>query len=162
MTRQAFTLDQANALLPHVRATLRRIQAGQEAARRRLDKMAVLQALWGDDVHEPGHMDHDEYAQHMRSLERIGRAIERLVSDRFTDRGIRFPAGGFEHGIVDFPTTLDGRWVYLCWHAGEEEVTHWHELGSGFAGRKTITQNVAERMGLDGDPALEDDSALDF
>ena len=162
MTRQPFSVDQANGLLPHIRATFRRIHAGREAARRRADKIAVLLALWGDAVREPGNPDFDELRSHERSLRRIGRAIERLVADRLTDRGIRLPAGGLDHGLVDFPTTLDGRWIYLCWHAGEGEVAHWHEIDEGFAGRHPITPDLADRLAVEGDPALEDDSVLDF
>lgn len=162
MVRRAFTVEQANALLPHVRATFRRVQAGGEAARRRLDKIAVLEMLWGEAVGDPENPDHAELLAHRKALDRIGRAIDRLVRDRFTNAGIRLPAGGLEHGLVDFPTTLDGRWVYLCWHAGEDEVGYWHEVTGGFAGRRRITPDVAARMGLAGDPALEDDAALDF
>ncbi|MDX1393697.1 MAG: DUF2203 domain-containing protein [Gemmatimonadota bacterium] len=162
MIRQAFTVEQANALLPHVRATFRRIHAGREAARRRVDKMAVLHALWGDAVNDPDNHDHDEMVAHERALQRIGRAIERLVRDRLTDRGIRLPSGGLDHGLVDFPTTLDGRWVYLCWHAGEDTIGFWHEIDSGFAGRRPITAELAARIAAEDDPALEDDSVLDF
>lgn len=162
MTRRAFTVEAANAILPHVRATLRRIQAGRDAGRRRLDKIAVLEALWGEAVLDEGNPDHEELLQHQRSLDRIRRAIDRLIQDRLHGAGIRLPAGGLEHGLVDFPTTLDGRWVYLCWHAGEEDVRFFHEIEAGFAGRRPITPEIEERMGLEGDPALEDDSRLDF
>ena len=74
----------------------------------------------------------------------------------------RLPAGGLDHGLVDFPTTLDGRWIYLCWHAGEPEVAFWHETSEGFAGRRPITPELAERLAIDGDPALLDDSSLNF
>lgn len=162
MSRHAFTVEEANALLPHVRATLRRIRFGRQAARRRLDRLGVLELLWGDAVRRPDHVDHDEYQAHHRSLARIHRAIERLVRERLTERGIRFPVGGIEHGLVDFPTTLDGRWVYLCWRHDEPRVAFWHEVESGFAGRRPITARQAERMGRADDPAHRDDSTLDF
>lgn len=162
MTQRAFTVEQADALLPHVRATLRRIQAGQEEARTRADKIAVLDALWGDAVLEPANPDYDELEAHQKGLTRIQRAIERLVHERLTGVGVRLPAGGLHHGLVDFPSTLDGRWVYLCWHAGESEVTYWHEIDAGFAGRSRITPELEARLGSEGDPALEDDSVLDF
>jgi len=162
MPRQAFALEQANALLPHVRATFRRIRAGRDAARRRADKIAVLHALWGDAAGEPGNPDYEELRAHERALDRSGRAIERLIGDRLTERGIRLPAGGLTHEMVDFPTTLDGRWVYLCWRAGEERVAHFHEIDGGFSGRRPITKDIESKFALVGDPALEDDSALDF
>jgi len=162
MTHRAFTVEQADALLPHVRTTFRRIEAGREAARRRTDKLAVLGILWGEDLLDPANPDHGELQGHRRALRRIGRAVGRLVQSRFTEVGIRLPAGGLEHGIADFPSTLDGRWVYLCWHAGEQEIAFWHEIQAGFAGRRPITPEIAARLGREGDPALEDDSVLDF
>ena len=44
----------------------------------------------------------------------------------------------FEMGLVDFPSIRDGREVYLCWNLGEQQVTHWHEVSAGFAGRKPL------------------------
>jgi hypothetical protein len=43
-----------------------------------------------------------------------------------------------DRGIVDFPSVREGREVYLCWHVGEPAITHWHELESGFAGRRPL------------------------
>jgi hypothetical protein len=41
-------------------------------------------------------------------------------------------------GLLDFPSSRDGREIELCWHVGEDEVAYWHEIGAGFAGRKPI------------------------
>jgi hypothetical protein len=41
-------------------------------------------------------------------------------------------------GLCDFPHQRDGRVVYLCWKQDEEEVSWWHDLDSGFAGRQPI------------------------
>lgn len=162
MTRQAFTVEEANALLPHVRATLRRIQAGRDAAQRRVDQLGVLDALWGDAVQKPANPDHEDYLRYRRSLGRIHRAIERLVRERLSERGIRFPLGGIEHGLVDFPTTLDGRWIYLCWQAGEDEIRSWHEIDGGFAGRRPLTPEILLRLARPDDDVRDDDTVLDF
>jgi hypothetical protein len=162
MSRHAFSVEEANSLLPHVRATLRRIQTGRDAAQRRVDQLGALDALWGDAVQTPANPDHDEYLRYRRSLGRIHRAIERLVRQRLNERGIRFPLGGLEHGLVDFPTTLDGRWIYLCWQAGEDEIRFWHEIGGGFAGRRPLTPKILLRLARPDDAARDDDSVLDF
>lgn len=44
----------------------------------------------------------------------------------------------FNTGLVDFPAEFEGRKVWLCWKLGEAEVSHWHELEAGFAGRRPI------------------------
>ena len=33
---------------------------------------------------------------------------------------------------------LHGRTVYLCWRYGEERITHYHELETGFASRRPL------------------------
>mgnify|MGYP001382773217 CR=1 FL=1 len=47
---------------------------------------------------------------------------------------------GFAQGIVDFPSTLDGREIWLCWKAGEERVAWWHERDAGFLARQPLTE----------------------
>lgn len=41
-------------------------------------------------------------------------------------------------GLVDFPTTIEGRPALLCWKLGEGDVQFWHDLESGFAGRQPL------------------------
>ena len=41
-------------------------------------------------------------------------------------------------GLLDFLSQRDGRDVYLCWRYGEDSVSHFHELHTGFAGRQEI------------------------
>jgi hypothetical protein len=43
-------------------------------------------------------------------------------------------------GLIDFPALYEGRRVWLCWKLGEPELTHWHELDAGFAGRRVIDE----------------------
>jgi hypothetical protein len=45
---------------------------------------------------------------------------------------------GFETGLVDFPSVMEGRDIYLCWQFDEPRVAHWHEIDSGFAGRQSL------------------------
>ena len=46
----------------------------------------------------------------------------------------------YQTGLIDFVGRHDGRDVYLCWKLGEERITHWHELDSGFAGRQSVSK----------------------
>ena len=162
MGHHAFTVDEANKMLPEVRAAIDQIHRLRDLAGSKMDQLAVLDALWGDLVSQSANPDHDEYAQHHHSLSEYGRAIEELIQQRLVDRDIRFPVGGLEHGLVDFPTTLDGRWVYLCWQSGEPKVAYWHEVSGGYAGRRPITAEQRQRLGRLDDPARREDSALDF
>ena len=44
----------------------------------------------------------------------------------------------FKRGIINFPTLYHGRKVFLCWHPGEDRVSHWHELDETFSDRAKI------------------------
>lgn len=47
-----------------------------------------------------------------------------------------------DRGLVDFLGIRSEREIYLCWHYGEEDIAYWHELNSGFAGRRPIDEYV--------------------
>lgn len=41
-------------------------------------------------------------------------------------------------GLIDFPSMREGRAVYLCWKAGEEEIGYWHPMDEGFGSRRPL------------------------
>jgi hypothetical protein len=54
-----------------------------------------------------------------------------------------FPAQGLDLKglaplLLDFPSSLDGEPVLLCWLEGENELGWYHKLAHGFAGRRRI------------------------
>jgi hypothetical protein len=151
MSRRNFTVAEANALLPHLEEILGRIQELRGLVRGRSDQLKILDVIWGRGVAEPENPDHREFRTHRQEIGQAVREIERLLREEILALGIRFPPGGLDHGLLDFPSVLDGRWVYLCWQLGEPEVEAWHELHAGFAGRNPLTPEEAHRMGR-GDP----------
>ena len=44
----------------------------------------------------------------------------------------------FDRGLVDFPHIRDGREVFLCWEFDEEDISFWHDLDAGYAGRERL------------------------
>ena len=43
-----------------------------------------------------------------------------------------------DRGLIDFPSILEEREVYLCWELGEDSVAWWHDLDSGYRGRQPL------------------------
>ncbi len=43
-----------------------------------------------------------------------------------------------DQGLLDFPSKRFDEDVWLCWKYGETEIKFWHEIDSGFLGRKPI------------------------
>ena len=48
----------------------------------------------------------------------------------------------YQTGLVDFTGQHQGREVCLCWKLGEAKIGFWHELQTGFAGRKPVSELV--------------------
>ena len=46
---------------------------------------------------------------------------------------------GIDQGLLDFPSRRFDEDVWLCWKDGETEIKFWHDMNSGFNGRKPIT-----------------------
>jgi hypothetical protein len=68
-------------------------------------------------------------------------------------------------GLVDFRTLVDGREAYLCWKLDEEEILWWHELDSGFSGRRPVSElqetvsASSTATGNDGHDSVNEDDA---
>ena len=45
-----------------------------------------------------------------------------------------------ERGLVDFPALVSGRQVWLCWQHGETIIGWWHDLETGFDGRRALAE----------------------
>lgn len=41
-------------------------------------------------------------------------------------------------GLIDFRSLRGGEEVYLCWRLGEGRIAWWHDLESGFQGRRPL------------------------
>ena len=145
-----FTVEQANAVLPLVRAiTQDLVQLSREVIERR-ERLALLSGGRKSTAKDP---DSEELRQIEEELDKDSEQLE-VYAEELRELGVE-PKSGTE-GLVDFPSLMDGRIVLLCWKLGETEVTHWHELNAGFAGRQSLVAgSVAE--GSDGhDGTLHD------
>jgi hypothetical protein len=149
VSERHFTVAEAQAMLPEIGRAMDEIAALRDALQRRVDRIKILDALWGAAVREPGNPDREEFLTERAAVRRTLREIERIVETRIVAQGVRFPEGGLEHGLVDFPTWFQGRTVYLCWQRGESSILAWHEVDGGFKGRRPLTPEQARLMGRD-------------
>ena len=54
--------------------------------------------------------------------------------------GLGLTLRDIEHGLVDFPALVAGRQVWLCWQRGETAIGFWHDLETGFSGRRPLAE----------------------
>ncbi len=146
---KAFTVEEANGLIATMEAVMEGIAHLRDQVEAHDEQLQILDALWGPQVLISENPDHSEFVRHRAGRDGAVERIQTMMREEIVARGIRFPPGGLEHGLLDFPTTLDGRWVYLCWKRGESRVDQWHEITDGFAGRQPVTPDHERRMGVE-------------
>jgi hypothetical protein len=119
-----YTRDEARALLPQVRQWLARLNELRPNLER-YDKQ--LNGMLKDGQDLGGNLVNDW----VRTLA----AMQKVLTE-FHRRDIQLK--DVERGLLDFPAIIGGREVFLCWEDGEEDIEHWHELDTGYAGRERI------------------------
>jgi hypothetical protein len=138
MTTRYFTLDEVNRMVPQVTAAFERL------IQLRVQMRGVYTRLEGAGFAPVG----DDFPLAVEG------ASASVVSDRaalmalisaFRDESAALEQAGcvlkgFDPGLVDWYARVGGRDVLLCWRFGEKRVEWWHDVDSGFAGRRPISE----------------------
>lgn len=144
-----FTVEEANAMLPLVRAIVSDLV---ELSRDVIDRRQRLSQLVAhdeeDDRRDPSDPYKSELVQIREELEKDALRLQEYV-DELRQLGVE-PKSAPE-GLVDFPAMIEDRRVYLCWKLGEPEVLHWHELDAGYPGRQPLAAGTAAQPADDAD-----------
>lgn len=126
-----FTVDEANALIPMLVPVLEEIRSVYQRIRGAAETVSEFERRAGGN----GHGAHAEVFAPENDL----RAIHKDLADRVEylhAMGVQLK--DVEHGVVDFPTRMGDRHVLLCWRLGEDRVGFWHEIETGFSGRRPL------------------------
>jgi hypothetical protein len=134
MTAKYFTVDQANRTLPLVRRIV--IDIVEEYGRWKEHVFRYELVAAGSSADKGESVEQVALREKVDdSAQRINQFVEELV-------GIGCVLKGFEEGLVDFHSRLDGRDVLLCWRLGEESIEYWHEADAGYAGRQPLPEGA--------------------
>ena len=125
MSLRYFTVQEANALLPELEPLVGRVLALRARASHHSREMGALLVDLSSDIGGslPSRLT-GEFAE-----------IEELI-ERIQSYGIVLKS--LEAGLLDFLCERDGRDVFLCWRYGEPAVQYYHELHTGYQGRRSI------------------------
>jgi hypothetical protein len=137
-----FTLEAVNAMIPRLAMLV-----GQQLARRgEIEaRLKSLSAIVGEVPEEIAHDAGDPTEVRELKHELIQRIEEYQAAwKEVEDMGAVLKDARL--GLVDFYGNVDGKLVWLCWKYGESEVSHYHALDEGFAGRKALRHSVRQRL----------------
>ena len=119
-----FTREEANAALPALRRLLQRLRDAKDMLTDAEAHEALSDAAPTNGGGEPG-------AQVGEGFLQVRRLLAALQEQGIIIRDI-------DRGLIDFPTLIDGREVFLCWELGEDSVDWWHGPEEGFSGRQPL------------------------
>jgi hypothetical protein len=125
MPLKTFTLEEANSYLPQIEELLDEMSSLREEL---ASKASVLESVMAHASSNGGGKAASEY---LLLFQRFSAAYTMLTQIGCELKDLRL-------GLVDFPSYRNGQLVYLCWKRGEPRIEHWHELDTGFAGRKKL------------------------
>jgi hypothetical protein len=129
-----FTVEEANALVPLLEERLERFRRSGEELQAARDELSVFRLVASSGSSE----DNPD----QKSLEKLERRARRLAAAMARIQHEILAAGcapkSFANGLIDFFALKGDRLVFLCWKLGEAEVSHWHALEGGYAGRRPI------------------------
>lgn len=125
MSIRYFTVEEANALLPQLSPLVGRLLDLRARATHESRAIAGILSDLSSDVGGP---EASRLAQEFAE-------IERLVA-QIRDHGCVLKS--LEAGLLDFLCLREGRDVFLCWRYGEPSIQYYHELHTGFQGRRPI------------------------
>jgi hypothetical protein len=126
-----FTVEEANVLVPTLTAVLQDLQRLHQRMLGIAEDVAAFETL----ALQNGHGGDSPALVPDNDMTPVRQEIEQRL---LYLQGIGVQLKGIAEGIVDFPARMWGRDVYLCWHLGEETVSHWHDIDAGFAGRQPL------------------------
>lgn len=125
-----FTFDEAEACLPRLEKIF---AVAADIKGRAEEKLARVRAL------EKKGEDPAQLAIERAQLEFLSKSLEEAL------KGVEQMGAvlkGLDPALVDFPYTLEGEQVCLCWKAGETRITHYHGVEEGFAGRRPLPKGL--------------------
>jgi hypothetical protein len=129
-TRAAFSVGEANRILPLVRSIVADVVTEFRAMRDAGRERRSLEVESAGNVEASRRIEERKNEVSERSV-RIDGYLKELA-----ELGVEVK--DLERGLVDFPGERGGRPVYWCWKLGESAVGHWHDVDKGYTDRRPI------------------------
>jgi len=129
MTRQFrkhYTVEEARALMPKIREHLGELNHLHDRVSKADQRFTQLHSA-GCDL---GGASVNEW---IRDLLRMRQLLFWFQSQEIQIKDLA-------RGLIDFPSIMAGREVFLCWEQDEDDIEFWHDLETGFAGRERLPE----------------------
>jgi len=132
-SKKYFTIEEAEKLLPKIEKILKRTT--------QLNKAIELLSSIEIEVYD------DDY-ENLRRITKTNKQFHKLSYELYANIEKLEDMGciikDMDAGLTDFYHKFEGRDIFLCWKLGESGIKFWHEVDSGYMGRKQILDMTKE------------------
>jgi hypothetical protein len=119
-----YTRDEARALLPQIREWLTELNARRKDLEKHEKRLVSIMAPGVD----AGGSLVNSWIRNLADMKGLLMA--------FYQREIQVK--DLERGLIDFPSLIGDREVFLCWEQSEADIEFWHDLETGYSGREPL------------------------
>lgn len=134
MTKKYFTLEEANALIPSLEYKIPKLlQIKKELAEfvSQLEKSGTnVEKLLAANTTED-----EDLTETKSKLDKLGKVLNAAIVDIQSYGCI---IKDMDLGLIDFRALIEDEEIDFCWQLGEKEISYWHGVTEGFAGRKPL------------------------
>ena len=136
--RRYFSVAQANAMIEELERAFGRMLQMKAQVRTVYARLQEIGCAPGGDEFDPA--PPGVRAEVVNDLSTLKTLIDAIKSEVRSLNDAGCVVKDIEEGIVDWYASKGEREVLLCWKLGEKEVGYWHDVDSGFAGRRPIAE----------------------
>jgi len=129
------TLDEANALLPQVRLSLRSLREQRGVILRTEAQIEIEEMTASDSKGQLSPAGQAAVTKLMEAFHYQTRQFEEKLDELFQS-GAHLK--DLDAGLIDFYSRRGQEVIFLCWKEGEAEISHWHSLQGGFRSRQPL------------------------
>ncbi len=128
MVKKYFTVEIAQKQLPKIRKSILKLQN----LKKTIDAISSIRM-------DPLEIGYEEF---LETNTRLNKEYHKLSYEFYKELENLEKTGcllkDLEIGLADFYSRFQGREIFLCWNLGEDKINAWHEVDTGFVGRKPI------------------------
>ena len=146
MSARYYSVSEVNDLLPRVREAFTRVmqlRAQLKPIYKRLEQADAAPERSDFEIELPG-----APIDVIRDRAAFKSMVEMLSEELAAVADLGGNVKDLDTGLVDWRALRHGEDILLCWRFGETEIGFWHEMETGFAGRRPI----AELLGTEAAP----------
>lgn len=129
------TLEEANALLPQIRLSLKSLRELRSVILRTQAQVEIEEMTNSTSEGDLSTAGRAAVTKHMEVFHYQTRQFEEKLAEM-----VQWGAylKDLDTGLVDFYSRRGDEVIFLCWREGEPEIRNWHSLQGGFQNRKPL------------------------